>query len=273
MLKQRLITALILAPLVIAAVFFLPIVWFAGFFFLFVALAAIEWTRLVPTRNRLEQLVFYALLAAAAGALFAFPDAVAAVLVTTALFWAVAALCVVIYPTSAALVGNRAWMFASGLLVLVAAWAALVLLRGQPQGAELIVWVLAVVWSADIGAYFVGRAIGHRKLAPRVSPGKTLEGAAGGMLASVLAGGLLALGLGLSGNIASWLAAAALMAVVSIFGDLYESVLKRVHDVKDSGGLLPGHGGVLDRIDSLLAVLPLFAVLGLYGMNLLNTVT
>ena len=273
MLKQRIITALILAPLVLGAVFLLPLTWFAGFFFLFVALAATEWTRLVPTRNRAEQLAFYTLLAAVAAVLYAYPAAVGTVLLVAVVFWSVAALCVLAYPASATLIGNRPWMFGSGVLVLAAAWAALVLLKAQPQGAELIVWVRVGVWAADMGASCGGRARGRRKLAPRVSPGKTWEGAAGGLAISVLSGGALAFGFDLAGSLPGWFGAAALLAAVSIFGDLYESVLKRVHDVKDSGGILPGHGGVLDRVDSLLAVLPVFGVLGTYALNLSNSAT
>jgi phosphatidate cytidylyltransferase len=119
-------------------------------------------------------------------------------------------------------------------------------------------WLLVLVWSADVGAYFAGRRFGRRKLAPAVSPGKTWEGAFGGMLVSLaLCGGaLLVLGLP-----AWWLLAVAGLVVVSIFGDLFESVIKRVRGVKDSSNLLPGHGGILDRIDSLLAVLPVFALI------------
>ena len=157
---------------------------------------------------------------------------------------------------------------AIGLVVLVGAWLALVELRALPAGSELILWLFIVVWSADIGAYFAGRALGRRKLAPNVSPGKTWEGAIGGLLAAtVLATGMAAAVPALAGAndgagaLGTWLALALFLGVVSIVGDLFESVLKRESGAKDSGGLLPGHGGLLDRIDALVAALPIFALL------------
>jgi len=155
---------------------------------------------------------------------------------------------------------TRAVIVAHGAILL--AWAASVLLY-QVHGVWLLVSLMALVWSADIAAYFVGRAWGRHKLAPQVSPGKTWEGAVGGVLAAVawtLAsvqwegsfGALLAARYGLV--VAALLAA--LLAALSIVGDLYESLLKRRAGVKDSSGLLPGHGGVLDRIDALLPVAP-----------------
>jgi phosphatidate cytidylyltransferase len=131
----------------------------------------------------------------------------------------------------------------------------------------LIIWLFVVVWSADIGAYFVGRAYGRRKLARAVSPGKTWEGAVGGLVCSVvLATGLVGIvpvlrmvPLSLTG----WALLAFALGAISIVGDLFESVLKRETGAKDSGALLPGHGGLLDRIDALLAALPTFALFAL----------
>ena len=152
------------------------------------------------------------------------------------------------------------------MLVLTGAWLGLVSLRAQPDtGAWLIIWLFVVVWSADIGAYFVGRAYGRRKLALAVSPGKTWEGAVGGLVCTVL------LATGLVGvvpalrmvpfSLTAWALLAFALGAISIVGDLFESVLKRETGAKDSGALLPGHGGLLDRIDALLAVLPVFAFL------------
>ena len=132
-------------------------------------------------------------------------------------------------------------------------------IREQPQGALWLIWLLLLVGVADVGAYFTGRAWGRRKLAPRLSPGKTWEGAAGGALLSALVGG---------GVLAAWgrlswflVGVTLLLIAVGVFGDLLESLLKREAGAKDSGTLLPGHGGVLDRIDSALAALPVFALL------------
>jgi len=151
--------------------------------------------------------------------------------------------------------GQHAWLGAAGLVVLVPAGLAMLAL-----GPLQVLLVLVLVWIADTAAYFVGRAWGRRKLAPAISPGKTWEGAAGGLigaLAYAIIGGFWI-------EEIAWaplLAAAALLAMVSIVGDLFESAAKRQAGVKDSGSLLPGHGGILDRIDSATAALPLAALL------------
>ena len=151
--------------------------------------------------------------------------------------------------------GQHAWLGAAGFAVLVPAGLAMLAL-----GPLEVLLVLLLVWIADTAAYFVGRAWGRRKLAPAISPGKTWEGAAGGLigaLAYAIIGGFWIQGIAW----APFLAAAALLVMVSIVGDLFESAAKRQAGVKDSGSLLPGHGGILDRIDSAAAALPLAAVL------------
>jgi len=153
--------------------------------------------------------------------------------------------------------------------LLIACWFALYDLRGQ--GAVVLVSAMAIVWIADIAAYFVGRGIGRHKLAPSISPGKSWEGAFAGMAAVALAGLAtvpfeamsLALPSRLVGTI-GWMGAAlvlALLAALSIVGDLFESLLKRQAGVKDSGNVLPGHGGVLDRIDALIPTMPAVALI------------
>jgi phosphatidate cytidylyltransferase len=151
--------------------------------------------------------------------------------------------------------GQHTWLGAAGFAVLVPAGLAMLAL-----GALEVLLVLILVWIADTAAYFVGRAWGRRKLAPAISPAKTWEGAAGGLigaLAYAIIGGFWIQGIAW----APFLAAAALLGMVSIVGDLFESAAKRQAGVKDSGRLLPGHGGILDRIDSATAALPLAALL------------
>jgi phosphatidate cytidylyltransferase len=129
-----------------------------------------------------------------------------------------------------------------------------------PDGAATILWLLAVVWAADIGAYFTGRAIGGPKLAPAISPGKTWSGFAGGMVLAVLVGG--GGGWLKAGDVSlPAVAVAAVVAVASVAGDLLESWVKRRFGAKDSGTIMPGHGGVLDRIDGLLTALPILAMI------------
>jgi phosphatidate cytidylyltransferase len=154
---------------------------------------------------------------------------------------------------------------AAGVLALVPAWAALVWLH--TSGPVWVLILLGLVWIADTAAYFTGRALGRRRLAPLLSPGKTLEGVWGGLLAVGLYSGILALLLRLGAVEGVYFVLLGLLAaMVSVEGDLMESLLKRQRGVKDSGQILPGHGGALDRIDSLLAAAPVYA-LGLHGLS------
>jgi phosphatidate cytidylyltransferase len=139
--------------------------------------------------------------------------------------------------------------------------------RSLARGPELVLWLLLLVIAADIGAFFAGRSLGRHKLAPRVSPGKTWEGALGGLLAV----GLVALAgaVHLSLPVAAGVAFGCAVGIFSVIGDLTESMFKRAAGLKDSGSLLPGHGGILDRIDSLTAAAPLYA-LGLLGAGVIE---
>ena len=165
--------------------------------------------------------------------------------------------------------GNKAglgrpgrWAAGGAALLGATALSALYLRIWVPDGAATILWLLAVVWAADIGAYFAGRAIGGPKLAPAISPGKTWSGFAGGMALALLvggAGGWLKAG---DASLAA-VAVALLVALASVVGDLLESWVKRRFGAKDSGAIMPGHGGVLDRIDGLLTALPILAIIAL----------
>jgi phosphatidate cytidylyltransferase len=149
-----------------------------------------------------------------------------------------------------------------GLLILLPAWQGLMLFKQWPEANGLILAVMVLVWVADIGAYFSGRRFGKNKLAPQVSPGKSWEGVFGGLAASLLV--TLAVGLTRDWSGSALLiaiAGAAVVVLISVVGDLTESMFKRQAGLKDSSNLLPGHGGVLDRIDSLTAAIPVFAVL------------
>lgn len=163
---------------------------------------------------------------------------------------------------------SRIAIGAMGLVVIAAAWLAFSRIHALPDdGPGLIVAGLVIVWSADVGAYFAGRSLGRTPLAPKVSPKKTWEGVVGGVVLASIAGVLAALALGrplvLFGSIA------VAMALISVVGDLGVSMLKRYAGFKDSGVLLPGHGGVLDRFDGVTAALPFF-VLGLNFAHVLD---
>ncbi|TDJ43109.1 MAG: CDP-archaeol synthase [Gammaproteobacteria bacterium] len=264
-LKLRIVSALIAAPLAVAAVFLLPPTSFALVFAVLAGIALDEWGRLAGYSTWRGRMVYLLVFGGLCVALAQMPGAAVAALAVMGVGWVIAAGIVVGYPRSAMVLRAPGVIPGAGLLVLTGAWLGLVSLRAQPGlGAWLIIWLFVVVWSADIGAYFVGRAYGRHKLALAVSPGKTWEGAAGGLVCSVLlATGLVGIVPALhmvSLSLTDWALLAFALGAISIVGDLFESVLKRETGAKDSGTLLPGHGGLLDRIDALLAVLPSFAL-------------
>ena len=268
MLRARIITALVLLPLVLAAIYLLPLGGFAAAFWLIVGVAAHEWAGLAGLSSRLLRAGYVLVLALLSAVVWWQPQFRAGVLIVGALFWLLAVGAVLTYPASGRLL-TRTVLVGSGWLVLLAAWTALVVVRDRAAGAHWLVWLLVLVWAADIGAYFAGRSFGRRKLAPAVSPGKTWEGAAGGALLAALATGGALTGAGIWSP--DWFGYILALVGISVFGDLFESVLKRHRGVKDSGTILPGHGGALVRVDSLLAVLPFFALLMLWQAGTVAT--
>ena len=250
MLVTRIATAAVLVAGLLAALFFLPRNGLAVVVALLLALGGYEWGRLC--RLSTGAAVAYATAVVAVFLILAYLAAFAPVFGVAALFW------IAIVPLwlwrGVARAGSTL-LCAAGILVLVPAGLAMLALRPQE-----VVLVVALVSIADTTAYFTGRALGRHKLAPSISPGKTWEGAAGalvGVLVYAIIYGLIAEGV-------AWLpflAAAALLTALGIVGDLFESAAKRQAGVKDSGAILPGHGGMLDRIDSATATLPVAALL------------
>jgi len=264
-LKTRIITAVILGPLVLAAIIFLSPEYFAIFTAIVLALGAWEWGDLsgLPTRSRL---FFSGAVLLAFQAMWDFtPEVQRSLLHASVVLWGIIFWWVKTYPNSAAMWGSITKRTFLGLFILCFSWLSLNLLKQHEQGVFLIFLLLAMVWAADIGAYFAGRKWGDRKLLPEVSPGKTWAGAYGAMVSTVVVTLLMLFFSGYLDNAStgSWLLfalLAAVITVVSIAGDLAESMVKRHRGVKDSGKLLPGHGGIMDRIDSLVAALPLYTL-------------
>lgn len=265
MLKQRVITAVVLAPIVVGGLFLLPPTGFAVFTGALLAIAGWEWANLAGFVGGIQRWVFALVLIALMAVFEALP--VLPLLGLLAVFWLLVAGLVAAYPRATAVWDPRPVRLTLGALALVGAWLALNHLRGGElilghtgNNLLLILYTFLVVWGADIGAFFAGRAFGRRKLAPSVSPGKTWAGVWGGLaVVAVLA---LAVGwwLDLAGMaVMQFLLVSLLTALASVLGDLFESMLKRHRDIKDSSQLLPGHGGVLDRIDSLLVAIPVLA--------------
>lgn len=259
MLKTRVLTAVILAAGLLAVLFLLSKMATAAAFALVTAAAAWEWAGLLRLGGP-QRWVYAALTLAFCAALYAIgmPEMLLSALWLVALgFWMVV---VPLWFRHKWTLGADAPGLLVGWMLLIPSWAALVSLSARSP--LLLLAALALIWVADIAAYFAGRTWGRRKLAPDISPGKTWEGAVGALLGVWLYGFALALAVGWlqSGRAVGLLAALALATVVSIFGDLFESLAKRQAGVKDSSRLLPGHGGILDRIDSLTSTLPLLAM-------------
>lgn len=275
MLKQRIVTAAVLLPLFLAALFLLPNVYWGLLLCAAMALAGSEWGRLsglAPTQSRLYGIALGAACVAlllleragafGAGLLYSTPGRLgyAGALV----FWIVV---VPLWLYARRHVRSRLLLAGVGVLVLLPFWHALVFL--QPTPGRLLA-VMGVVWVADTAAYFAGRAFGRRKLAPHISPGKTWEGV-GGAILGVTGYWLLlaAVAPWHAGQMPAGLLLPLALLAVSVYGDLFESWVKRMAGQKDSGTLLPGHGGLLDRVDALTSALPFAALYFAYpGLRL-----
>jgi phosphatidate cytidylyltransferase len=264
LLITRVITGLVLGVAVTVVLLYLPAPWAAAVLGLLWVAGAWEWAGLARLEG-VSRMVYAGgfLLLMLALLLGPVPGALVDLALGVAvLAWLVALAGILTYPRPI----TSATALAAGLFALLPAWLALEAVHASvPRGPQLALTVMALVWAADVGAYAAGRAFGRHKLAPRVSPGKTWEGVAGGVVLALLvawaAGALLAL------PMRSLLAVALVTALVSVVGDLTVSMLKRNVGLKDTGRLLPGHGGVMDRIDGLVAALPFYAAgLKLFGL-------
>lgn len=271
MVKQRVITALVLALVFAACLFVLPPAGFNTFTLVAFSIAAWEWARLCGFEARPARVAYAAASVGVVALLLWYAldsqwgiieSRFRMILMVACAWWALALLWVQTYPSSA-LLWKSPWVRAIiGLLVLAPAWCGLVYLKALANGGGWIALVVLVVAAADIGAFFVGRKWGRHKLAAQVSPGKTWEGFFGGLAANVVVALVLAVILkqGVSG-LGTLLLIVLATSLASALGDLLESMVKRHQGVKDSGNILPGHGGVLDRIDGLTAALPVFSLL------------
>lgn len=268
MLKYRILTALILVPLVLAILFFTPPLGFCLALSVLTLGAAWEWSNLMGLQ-KISHRIFY--LAVVFVALFNSLYIQTFIILSTAfVWWLFAAVLVIAYPRY-----HRAWSQgvlvrgAMGLFVLIPSWAALSYIRSQNEGIYAILFLFFLIWGADTAAYFSGKLFGKTKLAPAVSPGKSREGLYGALIYSVFFT-LIILWI-TQAPTSIWIGGVILAVITvlfSVLGDLFESMLKRQIGIKDSGRLLPGHGGLLDRIDSLTAAAPTFAfgalLLGMY---------
>lgn len=258
MLRTRIIAASVMLPAAVAWVWLAPDPVFALVAGLVLLAAAWEWMGLAGMRPPIARgtglLIMLALLFVAWWGLRA-GEAVMPLLWAFLAFWLLN-LVTLLKPSG--LWNSCPALVLQGVMVLAPAFYALLLLRHMEGGTALVFAVFAIVWSADIGAYFAGRAAGRHKLAPHLSPGKTWEGVMGGLVLAAVAGAVASEWCPLPVRVMVPLAL--VTAAISVVGDLTESRLKRFAGAKDSGRIIPGHGGVLDRIDSLSAALPIFAL-------------
>jgi len=265
MLKQRVITASIMVSVFVSILFLSPWYVFSSVVGLVFCVAAWEWAGLSGIGRPLQR-VSYSLATAGLGlGLYLWLEgagdlALRNLLVIACTWWAIAILWIQGFPSSAVLWQTRFARAVMGWFVILPAWLSCVHLINLPHGRWLVALIVFIVAAADIGAYFSGRAFGKRKLAPSVSPGKSWEGVWGGMLFSAVVG--LVFAYAYSGYW-SWVIGLLVLptAAISVAGDLLESMLKRHTGIKDSSNLLPGHGGVLDRVDGLVAAVPVFTLL------------
>lgn len=263
MLKQRVLTAAVLVAVMLAVIFWLPTRAFAVVLGTVVLVGAREWADLSGCRQPGQQgyvgALFLALLLLA-WVERALPGITWMVLVAATLFWVAITGWLWSHADSLGKPIGRSLLLIGGVLVLAAPWLALVTLH-ESIGPMPVLFLLLIVWVADSGAYFAGRRWGKRRLAPALSPGKTREGVYGALAAVTLLAVIGGFGFGLdAGRWVLFLLLCLVTTLVSVAGDLFESLLKRQRGVKDSGRLLPGHGGVLDRVDSLTAAAPVFVL-------------
>lgn len=255
--KQRIATAIVLVSAFLVLVFWFTTPWFALGLSLVVLVGAMEWSALADLKHPARRIAWMILFCVVlAGVWLSREKSIPFLIVAGSIWWLVVLIRLCTSPAKT----ERGWFrMLAAVLTLVPAWAALVYLH--QFDLRLLLALFLIVWFADTGAYFCGRALGKRKLAPLISPGKTIEGVLGGIVSVVVFAALGAawVGTGLDCGMA-WIVICVATALISVAGDLWESKMKRIAGVKDSGALLPGHGGVLDRIDSVAAAAPVFVV-------------
>lgn len=268
MFKQRFATASVLAFLFISALLFLSTSVFISFIMLIVLVAGWEWSDLARVRTVVGKVLFVLALllsilviAAYVGIYTHLEQSLSyQICFATTALWAVIFLWLQGYPSSAILWSSQPIMLALGIVLLTVTWLALASIISLENGRFLVLLAMAIIILADIGGYIAGNLLGRHKLAPTISPGKTWEGLLGGLALQVL----LVMGLLTYISEINWLNLCLLVfpvALSSVIGDLFESMLKRHRGIKDSSNLLPGHGGFLDRLDGVMAALPLFFVI------------
>jgi len=278
MLLQRIITASVLAALIALAVFNLSSEYFSLLIGVIALIGAWEWSNLVGIQSYIKRALFLVVLVLPMLGVHFWTQALEIIalsfdwtdvrtysgvlewlVIPPVLFWIVVMVVIRNAPTGVLQITMKPiYKLLMGGFVLFSVWMFLSRLKAF-YGAEMMMYLLLLIWTADVFAYFIGKKFGKTKLSPDISPGKTIEGMYGALFGGALCGGILSLIYGFNFLVASdFVLLSVLTVLISIYGDLFFSVVKRQRGVKDSGKILPGHGGILDRIDSLVAATPFF---------------
>ena len=277
MLIQRLLAAIVLIPLVIILLFFTQLSVFAYIMIAVVGIAAWEWSQFLHITNKYSRLMFAFFIAVILALLYFMPISFELksklyniILSLSIIWWLVALYLVMSYPKTIHYWSNIAVKLFFAFFTLFPFFISVIALRSIDYqsncytGAILLLYIFVLVWTTDTGAYFAGRTFGKRKLAPKVSPGKTVEGFIGGVSVALLISLVVYYSNLFNLKLNAFFISSFFAILASVLGDLTESMFKREAGIKDSGNLIPGHGGILDRIDSLTAAVPIFTVLSLY---------
>jgi phosphatidate cytidylyltransferase len=259
-LQSRILTAIILIPLALSLLFFAPLPIVCAASLLLLLGCGWEWLTLIPLQRFSLSLIFiFILLISTCISTLFFPLYQCAGLI----LWSLIFLCIISFPRSQFYWGKETIVMLSGFILLPLCWTSAAYVFIQESGPAQLLYLLLLVWAADTGAYFVGKKFGKHKLIPAVSPGKTVEGALGGLLT--------ALSISIAGYVYFqsdagfiWFIQAFATIVFAMIGDLFISMLKRRVKCKDTSQILPGHGGLLDRLDSFIAAAPVFYLLGFH---------
>ena len=286
--KQRIITALLLLPLAVFFVYSPKLELFSQILAGVFVIMAWEWSRLLETSSVVIKTAYIVIQTVLiAGLYYLLVDAnyfanpsiplnwtdvyPYKLLLVGLLCWVLALVWVVLYPKASGLWTKGPWLRCLlGFVMLPVAWLSVIFIRSSGyqydphHGANLLILMFIIIWAADSGAYFAGKALGKHKLSPVVSPNKTWEGVIGGLIVSVILSSIIGYYLGLPLELKLFIPLVAGLVFISILGDLFESMLKRQAKIKDSSNILPGHGGLLDRLDSTISVAPFFVVILLW---------
>lgn len=261
MFKHRLLTIIILIPIIIIAIWYLPMPWFAFLIGIVVIISAWEWSTLMGLQKKISRAVYTLIIISAVVITYYLP--IRWVLFSALLAWIWAAFAIVNYAVGRSPLGLQ-YIFLKGLMgvfALVPSWLAINVIRETLGGPFWLFFAFMLVWATDTGGYLAGKKWGTHSLAKRVSPNKTWEGFLGGIVLSLIVAIIVSLIFHTPPyRIFLICVLAFAVALFAVLGDLLESMLKREIGVKDSGTLLPGHGGILDRVDSIMAALPIFAL-------------